>query len=36
MDRLSFVDLDTRNQWSWTGEELRRYGIKRYFPERKI
>jgi NADH-quinone oxidoreductase subunit D len=36
MDRLSFADLDSRKQWSWTGEELRQYGIKRYFPERKV
>jgi NADH-quinone oxidoreductase subunit D len=35
MDRLSFVDLDSQKQWSWGGEELRQYGIKRYFPERK-
>jgi NADH-quinone oxidoreductase subunit D len=36
MDRLTFVDLDSLNKRTWTGEELRQYGIKRYFPERKI
>jgi Ni,Fe-hydrogenase III large subunit len=36
MDRLSFADLGSRKQWSWSGEELRQYGIKRYFPERKV
>jgi len=34
MDRLSFVDLDSQKKWSWTGEQLREYGIKHYFPER--
>ena len=36
MDRLSFVDLDSQKQWTWTGEELRQFGIRYYFPERTI
>jgi NADH-quinone oxidoreductase subunit D len=36
MDRLSFVNLDSEKQWTWSGEELRQYGIRKYFPERKI
>ncbi len=34
MDRLSFLDLDSQKMWSWSGEELRQYGIHYYFPER--
>ncbi len=34
MDRLSFLDLDHNRRWRWSGEELRQYGIKHYFPEK--
>jgi Ni,Fe-hydrogenase III large subunit len=34
MDRLSFADNDTNESWKWSGEQLRRYGILHYFPER--
>jgi len=34
MDRLSFLDLDSQKKWRWSGEELRQYGIRYYFPER--
>jgi Ni,Fe-hydrogenase III large subunit len=34
MDRMSFLDTETNRQWTWSGEELRRYGINYYFPER--
>ena len=34
MDRMSFLDTDTNRQWTWSGEQLRLYGIKHYFPER--
>ena len=34
MDRMSFLDTDTNRQWTWSGEQLRMYGIKHYFPER--
>jgi Ni,Fe-hydrogenase III large subunit len=34
MDRMSFLDAETNKQWTWSGEQLRQYGIKYYFPER--
>ena len=34
MDRLSFLDLDSQKKWRWSGEELRQFGIRYYFPER--
>ena len=34
MDRMSFMDTETNRQWTWSGEELRQYGINHYFPER--
>lgn len=34
MDRLSFLDLDHHKTWRWSGEELRQFGIRHYFPER--
>src|SRR5208337_895150 len=34
MDRMSFLDTETNRQWTWSGEELRQYGINHYFPER--
>jgi hypothetical protein len=34
MDRMSFLDIESNRQWTWSGEELRRYGINYYFPER--
>jgi len=34
MDRMSFLDTETNRTWTWSGEELRQYGIRRYFPER--
>jgi NADH-quinone oxidoreductase subunit D len=34
MDRMSFLDIESNRAWSWSGEELRQYGISYYFPER--
>jgi hypothetical protein len=34
MDRMSFYDTETNKRWTWSGEELRQYGINYYFPER--
>jgi NADH-quinone oxidoreductase subunit D len=34
MDRMSFYDTETNRSWTWSGEELRQYGINYYFPER--
>jgi NADH-quinone oxidoreductase subunit D len=34
MDRMSFLDTETNKQWTWSGEQIRRYGIKHYFPKR--
>jgi hypothetical protein len=34
MDRMSFMDLESNRQWTWSGEQLRQYGIRHYFPER--
>jgi len=34
MDRMSFYDTETNKSWTWSGEELRQYGINYYFPER--
>ncbi|HUK28203.1 MAG TPA: nickel-dependent hydrogenase large subunit [Candidatus Acidoferrales bacterium] len=34
MDRMSFLDTDTNKQWTWSGEQLRQYGIQHYFPDR--
>jgi hypothetical protein len=34
MDRMSFYDTETNRKWTWSGEELRQFGINRYFPER--
>jgi hypothetical protein len=34
MDRTSFLDIETNRAWTWSGEELRQYGINYYFPER--
>ena len=34
MDRMSFLDIESNRAWSWSGEELRQYGINYYFPER--
>jgi len=34
MDRMSFLDAESNRQWTWSGEELRQYGINHYFPER--
>jgi Ni,Fe-hydrogenase III large subunit len=34
MDRMSFVDIETDRYWTWSGEQLRQYGINYYFPER--
>jgi NADH-quinone oxidoreductase subunit D len=33
MDRMSFLDIESNRQWTWSGEELRQYGINHYFPE---
>jgi NADH-quinone oxidoreductase subunit D len=30
MDRMSFLDLDSNRKWSWSGEQLRKYGIEYY------
>ena len=30
MDRMSFLDTETNKQWTWSGEQLRQYGIKYY------
>ena len=30
MDRMVFIDKERRERWGWTGEQLRRYGIKWY------
>jgi IS1 family transposase len=35
MDRMSFYDTETNKKWTWSGEELRQYGINYYFPERE-
>lgn len=34
MDRMSFLDTESNRQWTWSGEQLRQYGINYYFPER--
>jgi NADH-quinone oxidoreductase subunit D len=34
MDRMSFYDTETNRKWTWSGEELRQFGIRYYFPER--
>jgi NADH-quinone oxidoreductase subunit D len=34
MDRMSFIDNESNRQWTWSGEQLRQYGINHYFPER--
>jgi Ni,Fe-hydrogenase III large subunit len=34
MDRMSFLETESQKQWTWSGEQLRRYGIKHYFPDR--
>jgi len=34
MDRTSFLDIETNREWTWSGEQLRQYGINYYFPER--
>jgi len=34
MDRMSFLDIESNRQWTWSGEHLRQYGINYYFPER--
>ena len=34
MDRMSFLDTESDRQWTWSGEQLRQYGINYYFPER--
>jgi Ni,Fe-hydrogenase III large subunit len=34
MDRMSFLDVETNRQWTWSGEQLRQYGINRYFENR--
>jgi hypothetical protein len=31
---MSFYDTETNRKWTWSGEELRQYGINHYFPER--
>jgi len=33
MDRMAFVDSSKDKQWIWSGEELRKYGIKWYRKE---
>jgi len=35
MDRMSFLDTEENKQWSWSGEQLRQYGINYYFPDKK-
>jgi Ni,Fe-hydrogenase III large subunit len=30
MDRMSFLDTETNRQWTWSGEQLRQYGINFY------
>jgi NADH-quinone oxidoreductase subunit D len=32
MDRMSFLDIESNRQWTWSGEQLRQYGINHYFP----
>jgi NADH-quinone oxidoreductase subunit D len=34
MDRMSFLDTETNRQWTWSGEQLRQYGIN-YYRKRK-
>jgi IS1 family transposase len=34
MDRMSFFDIESNRKWTWSGEQLRQYGINYYFPER--
>jgi NADH-quinone oxidoreductase subunit D len=34
MDRMSFLETESQKQWTWSGEQLRLYGIKHYFPDR--
>ena len=34
MDRMSFLDTETNRQWTWSGEQLRQYGIK-YYKDRR-
>jgi hypothetical protein len=34
MDRMSFFDIESNKKWTWSGEQLRQYGINEYFPER--
>jgi Ni,Fe-hydrogenase III large subunit len=35
MDRMSFLDMETNRQWTWSGERLRQYGINYYRSKRK-
>ncbi len=34
MDRMSFLDTETNKSWTWSGEQLRQYGIK-YYKQRR-
>ena len=34
MDRMSFLDTETNRKWTWSGEQLRQYGIN-YYRERR-
>jgi len=34
MDRMSFLDTETNRHWTWSGEQLRQYGIK-YYKQRR-
>ena len=34
MDRMSFLETESQKKWTWSGEQLRQYGIKHYFPGR--
>ena len=31
---MSFLDIESNKQWTWSGEQLRQYGINYYFPDR--
>jgi Ni,Fe-hydrogenase III large subunit len=34
MDRMSFLDVETNREWTWSGEQLRQYGINHYLHDR--
>jgi hypothetical protein len=31
---MSFLDVETNREWTWSGEQLRQYGINHYLHDR--